>query len=82
MRNQYFRPQTVFVSQLFIQIIAYILGVVLEEIIPGPGNIRPKLQTKNTAFWRFCNPGPFSASQPLFRELVLQRSDSLPYHRY
>ncbi|KAF7421318.1 hypothetical protein PC9H_011840 [Pleurotus ostreatus] len=59
----YFRPQTVFVSQLFIQIIAYILGVVLEEIIPGPGNIRPKLQTKNTAFWRFCNPGPFNIKE-------------------
>ncbi|KAG6853742.1 hypothetical protein C0991_001758 [Blastosporella zonata] len=58
----YFRPQTVYVSQLFIQIIAYILGRILEEIIPGPGNSRPQLQTKDTWFWRFLNPGPFSKS--------------------
>ena len=58
--NQYFRPQTVFVSQLFIQIIAYILGRVLEEILPGPGNEHPKLKMADTRFWRFMNPGPFS----------------------
>lgn len=57
---QYFRPQTVYVSQLFIQIIAYILGIVLEEITPGPGNSQARLQTKDTTFWRFMNPGPFS----------------------
>lgn len=62
---QYFRPQTVFVSQLFIQIIAYILGIVLEEIIPGPGNARARLQTKDTAFWRFMNHGPFSKHSTL-----------------
>ncbi|KAH9476518.1 Oligopeptide transporter 2 [Psilocybe cubensis] len=59
----YFRPQTVFVSQLFIQIIAYILGRVLEEIIPGPGNERKNLQTKDNAFWRFMNPGPFNIKE-------------------
>ncbi|KAF5378543.1 hypothetical protein D9615_007071 [Tricholomella constricta] len=59
----YFRPQTVFVSQLFIQIIAYILGRVLEEIIPGPGNGRDRLKTKDTRFWRFMNPGPFNLKE-------------------
>ncbi|KIM37745.1 hypothetical protein M413DRAFT_254678 [Hebeloma cylindrosporum] len=59
----YFRPQTVFVSQLFIQIIAYIFGRVLEEIIPGPGNERSKFQKSDTAFWRFMNPGPFNIKE-------------------
>ncbi|KAF6763837.1 peptide transporter MTD1 [Ephemerocybe angulata] len=52
---------TVFVSQLFIQIIAYILGRVLEEIIPGPGHTRFKM--KDTAFWRFMNPGTFNIKE-------------------
>ncbi|KAG6917369.1 hypothetical protein DXG01_002834 [Tephrocybe rancida] len=56
-------PQTVYVSQLFIQIIAYILGRVLEEILPGPGNPRAHLQTKDTWFWRFVNPGPFNLKE-------------------
>ncbi|KAG6827810.1 hypothetical protein H0H92_010388 [Tricholoma furcatifolium] len=59
----YFRPQTVYVSQLFIQIIAYILGRILEEIIPGPGNVRLNLRTKDTWFWRFFNPGPFNLKE-------------------
>ncbi|TEB20473.1 peptide transporter MTD1, partial [Coprinellus micaceus] len=59
----YFRPQTVFVSQLFIQIIAYILGRILEEIIPGPGNESDRLKTSNTRFWRFLNPGPFNIKE-------------------
>ncbi|PPQ75716.1 hypothetical protein CVT24_002577 [Panaeolus cyanescens] len=59
----YFRPQTVFVSQLFIQIIAYILGRVLEEIIPGPGNERDNLKMTDTRFWRFMNPGPFNIKE-------------------
>ncbi|KAH8101853.1 peptide transporter MTD1 [Cristinia sonorae] len=59
----YFRPQTIFVSQLFIQIIAYILGVVLEEVIPGPGNARDSLKMTDNAFWRFMNPGPFNIKE-------------------
>ncbi|KAF9552218.1 peptide transporter MTD1 [Agrocybe pediades] len=59
----YFRPQTVYVSPLFLQIIAYILGLVLEEIIPGPNNVRPQLQTRDNAFWRFMNPGPFNIKE-------------------
>ncbi|TFK60969.1 peptide transporter MTD1 [Pluteus cervinus] len=59
----YFRPQTVYVSQLFIQIIAYILGRVLEEIIPGPANVHERMRTKNNAFWRFLNPGEFNIKE-------------------
>lgn len=57
---QYFRPQTVFVSQLFLQIIAFILGTVMYELVPGTGNPRTLLQVRDNAFWRFMNPGPFS----------------------
>lgn len=57
---QYFRPQTVYVSPLFLQIIAYLLGLVMEEVIPGPNNVHERLRTKDNAFWRFMNPGPFS----------------------
>ncbi|KAJ3513897.1 hypothetical protein NLJ89_g2699 [Agrocybe chaxingu] len=59
----YFRPQTVFVSQLFIQIIAYILGRILEEIVPGPGNERDSLKMTDSKFWRFMNPGPFNIKE-------------------
>uniref|UniRef100_A0A8H7XV56 Peptide transporter MTD1 n=1 Tax=Psilocybe cubensis TaxID=181762 RepID=A0A8H7XV56_PSICU len=59
----YFRPQTVYVSPLFLQILAYLLGLVLEEIIPGPHNVRESMRTKDTAFWRFMNPGPFNIKE-------------------
>ncbi|KAF8234949.1 peptide transporter MTD1 [Tricholoma matsutake] len=59
----YFRPQTVFVSQLFIQIIAYILGRALEEFLPGPGSIYKRLKTPDNVFWRFINPGPFNIKE-------------------
>ncbi|KAJ6453791.1 peptide transporter MTD1 [Mycena sanguinolenta] len=59
----YFRPQTIFVSQLFLQILGYILGVVLQELIPGPGNTRYVFKTPDNAFWRFMNPGPFNMKE-------------------
>lgn len=59
----YFRPQTVYVSRLFLQIMAYILGVVLEEIIPGPGNPHEGLRFGENGFWRFMNPGPFNIKE-------------------
>ncbi|KAJ7260312.1 peptide transporter MTD1 [Mycena haematopus] len=59
----YFRPQTISVSQLFLQILAYILGVAMQEIIPGPGNTRYGFKTPNNAFWRFMNPGPFNMKE-------------------
>ncbi|KAJ7484920.1 peptide transporter MTD1 [Mycena galericulata] len=59
----YFRPQTISVSQLFLQILAYILGVLMQEIIPGPYNDRYGYKTPNNAFWRFMNPGPFNMKE-------------------
>ncbi|KAJ7890176.1 peptide transporter MTD1 [Mycena olivaceomarginata] len=59
----YFRPQTISVSQLFLQILAYILGVVMQEIIPGPSNTRYGFKTPDNAFWRFMNPGPFNLKE-------------------
>ncbi|KAI0762191.1 hypothetical protein BD413DRAFT_219587 [Trametes elegans] len=53
---------TVYVSGLFLQVFAYILGCGLEIILPGPQNSR--LRTKDTPFWRFINPGKFSACSP------------------
>jgi hypothetical protein len=59
---QYFRPQTVSVSQLFLQIIAYILGKALEEVIPGPHHTG-RWKTPDNAFWRFMNGGPFNLKE-------------------
>ncbi|KAF8147837.1 peptide transporter MTD1 [Crassisporium funariophilum] len=59
----YFRPQTVYVSPLFLQIIAYILGVILQDAIPGPFNTYERLRTADNAFWRFMNPGPFNIKE-------------------
>ncbi|KAJ6571252.1 peptide transporter MTD1 [Mycena capillaripes] len=59
----YFRPQTISVSQLFLQILAYILGVLMQEIIPGPGNTRYGFKVPDNAFWRFMNPGPFNLKE-------------------
>ncbi|KAJ6476707.1 peptide transporter MTD1 [Mycena vitilis] len=59
----YFRPQTISVSQLFLQILAYILGVLMQEFIPGPGNTRYGFKTPDNAFWRFMNPGPFNLKE-------------------
>ncbi|KAJ7361567.1 OPT oligopeptide transporter [Mycena albidolilacea] len=56
-----FRPQAVYVSQLFLQVASFALGKILEEIIPGPGNKR--FPTHDTAFWRFMNPGPFNIKE-------------------
>ncbi|KAJ7925954.1 OPT oligopeptide transporter [Mycena leptocephala] len=53
-----FRPQSVYVSQLFLQVASFAMGKILEEIIPGPGNKRFKMS--DNAFWRFMNPGPFN----------------------
>ncbi|KAF8176072.1 OPT oligopeptide transporter [Pholiota molesta] len=58
----YFRPQTVQVSQLFLQIISYIMGKVMEELIPGPAE-NARIRTSDNAFWRFMNPGPFNIKE-------------------
>ncbi|PAV19472.1 OPT oligopeptide transporter [Pyrrhoderma noxium] len=59
----YFRPQTVFVSQLFLQIIGYILGRALAEIVPGVGNPHERLQMPDNWFWRWMNPGQFNIKE-------------------
>ncbi|KAJ7312704.1 OPT oligopeptide transporter protein-domain-containing protein [Mycena albidolilacea] len=56
-------PQTISVSQFFLHILAYILGVLMQEIIPGPGNTRYGFKTPDSAFWRFMNPGPFNLKE-------------------
>ncbi|KAF5349059.1 hypothetical protein D9757_012189 [Collybiopsis confluens] len=56
-----FRPQTVYVSQLFLQTAAFILGKIMEEVLPGPLNSR--LRTSDTPFWRFINPGRFNIKE-------------------
>ncbi|KAF7307085.1 OPT oligopeptide transporter [Mycena indigotica] len=56
-----FRPQAVYVSQLFLQVASFALGKILAEIIPGPGHRRYKMS--NNAFWRFMNPGPFNMQE-------------------
>ncbi|KAF9031336.1 peptide transporter MTD1 [Hymenopellis radicata] len=59
----YFRPQTISVSPLFLQILSYLLGVALEQIIPGPGHPLDKFKMTDNAFWRFMNPGPFNIKE-------------------
>ncbi|KAG7090421.1 hypothetical protein E1B28_009540 [Marasmius oreades] len=58
----YFRPQTIDVSVLFIQILSYLLGKVLEEVVPGP-NPSARFQTSDNRFWRFLNPSPFNIKE-------------------
>ncbi|KAI0089664.1 OPT oligopeptide transporter [Irpex rosettiformis] len=57
----YFRPQTITVSQLFLQIFAFILGKAIEDILPGPNSKR--LRTPDNWFWRFINPGQFNIKE-------------------
>jgi hypothetical protein len=45
-----------------VQIIAYVLGKLLERGIPGAG-ARGILHTSDNAFWRFMNPGPFNIKE-------------------
>lgn len=58
----YFRPQTISVSQLFLQIFAYIIGKAMEEVIPGPSE-KARFKTRDTWFWRWMNPGPFNIKE-------------------
>ncbi|GAA5928903.1 hypothetical protein JCM1841_001289 [Sporobolomyces salmonicolor] len=50
----YFRPQTVYVSQLFLQIIAFILGRLWHQILPG---------AHRGKFWKFLNPCEFTLKE-------------------
>ncbi|KAI0070550.1 OPT oligopeptide transporter [Panus rudis PR-1116 ss-1] len=46
-----FKPQNATVSQLFVLIIAYVLGTAMASIIPSKG------------YWRYLNPGPFNIKE-------------------
>lgn len=58
----YFRPQTITVSQLFLQIFAFIIGRAMEEVLPGPSE-HARFRTPDNWFWRFLNPGPFNIKE-------------------
>lgn len=50
----YFRPQTVFVSQLFLQIIAYILGKAWAKVLPNADKGK---------IWAWLNPCDFTLKE-------------------
>lgn len=50
----YFRPQTVFVSQLFLQVIAFILGKAWAAVLPKASKGR---------VWAFLNPCDFNIKE-------------------
>ncbi|KAJ6465562.1 OPT oligopeptide transporter [Mycena vitilis] len=58
----YFRPQTITVSQLFIQIFAFILGKIMEWLVPGPSELA-LIRTRDHWFWRFMNHGRFNLKE-------------------
>ncbi|KAL1712381.1 OPT oligopeptide transporter protein-domain-containing protein [Schizophyllum commune] len=58
----YFRPQSISVSQLFLQIFAFILGKAMEEVIPGT-NPNSRFPLRDSWWARFLNPGPFNIKE-------------------
>lgn len=58
----YFKPQTVYVSTMFLTVISYILGVFMENVIPRWG------------WLRYLNPGPFNKKEHTF--IVIMASAS------
>jgi len=48
----YFKPQTIYVSVVFLSVLAYILGEFMALVIPRKG-----------AIGRFLNPGPFNMKE-------------------
>jgi hypothetical protein len=60
----YFRPQTVYVSQLFLQIIAFVLGKLWHTVLPNADKGR---------VWRLLNPCDFT-----LKEHVAIREQMLP----
>ncbi|KAI0317705.1 OPT oligopeptide transporter protein-domain-containing protein [Amylostereum chailletii] len=50
----YFKPQTVLVSTMFLAIIAYVIGIFMETVIPRKG------------WFRYLNPGPFNKKENAF----------------
>ncbi|KAF7342730.1 OPT oligopeptide transporter [Mycena sanguinolenta] len=58
----YFRPQTIYVSQLFIQILGFLMGRAMEWLIPGPSEYA-LIRTSDNWFWRFMNHGRFNLKE-------------------
>jgi hypothetical protein len=61
-----FRPQVIYVSALFLQLIAFMLGKIFEGVIPGPGS----RFHNGGRLWNFLNPGPFSKCACVFRRCL------------
>jgi hypothetical protein len=61
-----FRPQVISVSALFLQLLAFMIGKILELVIPGPGS---RLHNGNS-FWRFMNPGPFNIKEHVASQIM------------
>ncbi|KAF8512081.1 OPT oligopeptide transporter [Hysterangium stoloniferum] len=61
-----FRPQVISVSALFLQLLAYMLGKVLEVTIPSPGSRFHKANW----FWNFMNPGPFNIKEHVAAQIM------------
>ncbi|KIJ55709.1 hypothetical protein M422DRAFT_220506 [Sphaerobolus stellatus SS14] len=61
-----FRPQVIDVSALFLQLIAYMLGILLQTFIPGPGS---RFHT-GSRFWNFMNPGPFNIKEHVASQIM------------
>ncbi|ESK90005.1 peptide transporter mtd1 [Moniliophthora roreri MCA 2997] len=55
----YSRPQTIYVSNLFLQVVPFILGKGLESIIPGPSPLA-RLKAADNKLRRFMNDSPFN----------------------
>ncbi|KAJ7168044.1 OPT oligopeptide transporter [Mycena filopes] len=71
----YFRPQTIYVSQLFIQILGFILGRLMEWLVPGPSEAA-LIQTADTAFWRFMNHGRFNLKEHVATTIMASTASS------
>lgn len=61
-----FRPQVISVSALFLQLLAYMIGRLLEVGIPSPGT---RFNNGNW-FWRFMNPGPFNIKEHVGAQIL------------
>ncbi|KAG1858091.1 OPT oligopeptide transporter protein-domain-containing protein [Suillus subluteus] len=58
----YFKPQTVYVSLMFLAVVSYILGVFMETFIPRRG------------LMRYMNPGPFNKKENAFVVIMASAS--------
>ncbi|KAJ7192126.1 OPT oligopeptide transporter [Mycena pura] len=71
----YFRPQTITVSQLFIQILGFLLGRTLEYLIPGPSEYA-LVRTADNWFWRFMNHGRFNMKEHVAMTIMSSTASS------